>query len=313
MKWLARRLVEGDERFAVTGASGWLGRTTLEFFWAALGPVEAQRRVNAFASVDKTIGLRDGTKVEVRPLTDLVASGADSTHLLHFAAPMRDRVGELGTDAFVRMGAEICLTVSRLVERGGLAGLLLSSSGAVYADGGGYVTDVAANPYGAAKHLDELTLRQACRDAGTTIVVARVFSVSGPYMTKRHLYALGDLITQTRAGGPVRVKAQGPVRRSYVDVGEVLALGLAELLEPSSPELVFDATGEEVLEVGDLATRVGKVLRRPEVEVLRHLDPSVPGDDYFGDPTVIQALAKGRGLRLSTLDEQIVLTAAGWS
>jgi UDP-glucuronate decarboxylase len=304
-RWLAERLARGDERFAVTGASGWFGLATLDLLFAALGPEAFAERVSAFASASRSLRVGGAAQVHARPLPELASLDPPPTHLLHYAYPTPDRVASLGSDAFLRIATDISLAVVAAISRGGLSGVFFTSSGAVYGRDGRLANDLAADPYGATKVLHELAVRQVCRDAGVTSVVARVFSVSGPSTTGSQLYALGDLVAQVLAGEPIRVRAPGPVLRSYVAITDVVTVALAELLEPSSPDLVFDTGGDEVIEIGDLARRVGAVLGRPDLPVLRRFDPLLAPDRYLGDPSALAALAARSGVTVLPLDEQI--------
>lgn len=313
---LVDRLASGDERWAITGASGWFGLTAIDLLFAAIGPKEFSQRVSAFASRTCKIQLPDGSEVIAQPLGQLVTSKPFPTHLLHFAYPTREKVAVLGIDAFVRTTTEISLVVLRLLQTLRVAGLFYTSSGAVYRVGAQHETlqgNFTANAYGVMKQIDELALRQCCRDFGTTSVVARVFSVSGPRMTKRHLYALGDLITQALTSSSVEVRARGLVRRSYVSVAEVVAVAIGELLEPTVLDLIFDTGGEEIVEVSELAARVCSVIGQPKGGVLPRDELTDPPDDYHGEGSAFRALAANRGLKLAGLDEQIRQTAASWS
>src|ERR1700738_3232095 len=100
---LAARLAGGDERLAVTGASGWFGLTTLDLLRRAMGPDSFTRRVTALASVRKRILLRDGGTVDALALEELSTLRPRPDHVLHYAYPVRDRVADLGVDRYVRM------------------------------------------------------------------------------------------------------------------------------------------------------------------------------------------------------------------
>ncbi|HVE47736.1 MAG TPA: NAD-dependent epimerase/dehydratase family protein [Acidimicrobiales bacterium] len=307
---LIRSLLSGHERFAVTGASGWLGRTTLELLAGALGPQQFRDQVVGFASTSRTVTLRAGTEVRLQPLHRLAELAPAPTHLLHFAYLTRNRVPEVGVPEYVTANLAITAAVISAIQRFRPSGVFTTSSGAVYGPDGYFVTDVAANPYGALKYLEELAVRCAAADAGTRSVVTRVFSLSGAYMTKPELYGLGDFLLQVLAGGPITVRATRPVERSYCAAADVVTLALACLLRGDGQEdLVFD-TGGDVIEVGQLADRVIGALGLTEVSVERSWDPQAPPDRYVGDGTAMSALALTYGLPLLAIDGQIRETAA---
>lgn len=306
---LIRSLLSGEERFAVTGASGWLGRTTLELLAGALGPQQFRDRVAGFASASRTVTLRAGTEVRLQPLHRLADLAPAPTHLLHFAYLTRDRVTEMGVPEYARSNLSITAAVVGAIQRFSPVAVFTTSSGAVYAPGGGFVTDVSGEPYGALKYIEELSVRRAAADAGTRSVIARIFSITGAYMTKPQLYALGDFVLRALAGGPIDIRARGPVTRSYCAAGDVVALGLCCALRGRDEDLVFD-TGGDVVEMGELAERVRAVLALPDLRIQRSTAIGGPADCYAGNVERMSELAKDHGLTMQTLDDQIHETAS---
>lgn len=302
-----RPLLRGDEHFAVTGATGWFGSTALDLLDELLGE-QAAERVTAYASRPRTMRTAAGRTVEVHALSDLASSIGSATHVLHFAFLTRDRAAELGIPDYLEQNLQITATVLGAISRLHPRGLLTTSSGAVYGKARDMSCDLTGNPYGTLKHIDELALRQAMADIGGTSVVARVFSVAGRGITSPELYALGAFITMAQAGGPVRVRAQGSVVRSYVGVAEVLAVGLWSLL--SEIPLVFDSGGH-VVEMGELAALVAQLHGLPPEAVERTLDPDAPEDRYIGEPGQMAQLAEHCGLDFAPLAELVEQTAAG--
>jgi nucleoside-diphosphate-sugar epimerase len=256
----------------------------------------ADHDVVAFASRARTV---DG--IELRPIEEL----PDTPHdvLLHYAYATREHAERMGVDAYVATNVTLTETVLEALRRRQPRALFYASSGAVYGAG-----SLAENPYAVLKRHDELTLRQAMRDLGGRSVVARVFNVAGPWMHDAKGFAMASLIAQVQAGGPVEVRARHRVRRSFADVEDLAALAVA-LTEDGPEDAVFDSAGDIVVEVGDLAERVARVLGRPDVEILRTLDPDAPADDYVGDGTRMRELAGQAGVPLRSLDEQIRRTA----
>jgi UDP-glucuronate decarboxylase len=285
-------LLGGTESFAVTGATGWFGRATLDLLDQLLG-VAAARRVTAYASSPRSVTTTLGRPVEIRPLNELPGQSPAPTHLLHFACLTRDRLPAMGADAYIAANLQISMLVLEAVQRSNPAGLVLTSSGAAYTADRGLTTDLRGNPYGALKHLDELLLCAAVEAGGGSTAVARVFSVGGAGITKSDLYALGDLIAMAQRGGPLEVRASRPVVRSYAAVDDVVALALWSVLRGES--VVFDSGGD-IVEVGELARAVAEAHGLPPSVVVRRSDPEAAEDRYVGDPSAWQALVRRSGL-----------------
>jgi UDP-glucuronate decarboxylase len=304
------QLRTGDERFAVTGASGWLGRTALDVLARAMGDDAFLQRVTGFASAPKEVVLRSGLVVPLRPLKELRSLDPAPTHLVHLAYQTRNRVAELGLGPYILANVEISSLVLGALQRHRPRGVFVASSGAVYAPEGGFVTDVVSNPYGSLKYQEELLVRRAAGDIGARSVVARVFSVAGAYITKPELYALGELIMRALAGVPLTLRARGPVVRSYCAAADLLRLGILALLNPGGgSDEIFDSGGT-VVEVGELAEQVTSALGVRDLPIERATAPDVAVDRYVGNVDQMAALASGYGIQLQSLSEQILDTAA---
>jgi UDP-glucuronate decarboxylase len=299
-------LVDSRQRVVVLGATGWLGMVALDLLESALGSGFSQQ-VSAWASRARTVQLRSGTDVEIRGLSEARPADLDGAIVLHFAFLTRDRVAAMGADAYLRANLEITHRVLALVSEGAASGLVYASSGAVYNSAGGFVSDVVGNPYGAAKRLDELAFRAACSDVGASCVIPRVFSVTGPYMTKPELYALGDLILQASRADRLQIRATRPVYRSYVAADDLIAICIAASLD-GERDLVFDSGGE-IVEVGELAELVRRNAARPGMPIERTWDRSAESDRYVADKAVIEALAQRFGVAQQSLAAQVAATA----
>jgi nucleoside-diphosphate-sugar epimerase len=295
-----------DEVVAVTGATGWFGAVALDLLYEALGD-QAEARVVGYASRAREVTVSDGRTVVVHPLDALPARDPSPTTLLHCAFLTRERVAELGVDPYTSQNLAITATVLGAIARHRPRNVVAMSSGAVYSLTGGLVSDLRADPYGTLKHVDELAFRAATRDVGGVCVIPRVFSVAGARMTKPGLYALGSMIGMAKAGGPIEVRARGPVLRSYCGVDEVVALALWAAL--SGRELVFDTCGT-VVEMGELASVVAQVHGLDDDVVRRSWDPDSVADRYVGDGRLMQGLADEAGLLLRPLPDLVRETSA---
>ena len=289
------------------GATGWLGMVSLELLASALGESFTQR-VSGWASRERAVQLRAGDEIAVRDLRELGPADVDGALVLHFAFLTRDRVSAMGADEFLRENRAITDRVLSVFGAAAPLALVYASSGAVYDPAGGFVADAQANPYGAAKRLDELAFQAACRATGASCVIPRVFSVSGPYMTKPELYALGDLVLQAHRNDRLEIRAAHPVYRSYVALGDLLSVCVAAALA-GERDLLFDSGGE-IVEVGELAELVRQNAGRADLPIERAWDPSAAADRYVGDDAAAGALARRFGVTRQSLPEQVAETAA---
>ena len=298
-------LAHTTDTIAVTGATGWFGATTLDLLYDALG-ADAPSRVRAYASSSRSVVVRDGRTVPVRPLTNLLEANWSPDILLHFAYVTRDKVAELGVPEYIATNVAISTTVLEAVARSRPHQIVMASSGAVYGPGRGREHDVIGNPYGALKGLDELAFRAAADEVGASCVIPRVFAVAGPRMTKPEKYALGSMIGMARAGGPVIVRADHRVVRSYCGVDEVVAMSL--WAASRGGHAVFD-TGGEIVEVGQLAAVVARDIGRGCAVERPALVSHAPEDRYLGETTAMLSIAERSGVRLRSLAQLVAATA----
>ena len=306
----AELLRQRDIRIIVTGAGGWIGRATLEILAEALGLDGFRRNVVALASSERRLQLQTGLDVRLGALEELDSLAPTPSLLLHFAFLGREKVAEIPAERYVALNADITQRLRRAVARLRPMGMFLASSGAVYRPDGAIDTDLARNPYGALKYVDEVAFAEACGATNTPLVVARIFNLAGAYINKLDGYALASFLIDAREDRPISIRAPRIVERSYVQVGDVVNLAVAAVLEPNQPYVRFDTAGERIVELGELARLAREVAGRPQLEIHRPaLDPKLPADRYVGDPAVMRSLAGRHGVSFESLERQILRTA----
>ncbi len=307
----AEQLRTSGARFAVTGASGWLGRATLEMLSAALGG-EFHRRVSAYGSYRRDMRLSDGQSVSIEPMGQAIPPDAgDGILIFHYAFLTKDKVSALSEEEYFRKNREIRGWVRSWLDQLPVLGLLVASSGAVYDYRSGSARDAAANPYGQLKAEDEEQFAKACAQIRAPLAMPRIFNVSGPFINKFKAYALASIIVDVLEGGPIRLTARQPVLRSYVYVGDVIELCLRWLLNATKgSQLVFDTAGAEIVEIGYLARRIRAALRMEDTPIERPELTSAMENRYVGDGAVMARLAEEYGYTMIGLDEQIRRTTA---
>ena len=118
------------------------------------------------------------------------------------------------------------------------------------------------------------------------------------------------MIMQAEATGRIEVRATRPVRRSYMAIDDMLRIAIHAVGELESGDSVTFETAGEIVEMGELASRVLGVLGADPSAVARPpMDPDASADDYLGDPAVVRALAARAGITPAPLDDQIAVTA----
>jgi nucleoside-diphosphate-sugar epimerase len=302
------RLRDDGRRIVVVGARGWIGRSALALLYEALGRELFAERVACFGSNAGSVDLENGFTAPQRPLAELGGLEPKPTLLLHLAFLTKDKVAGMNPDAYAAANRALSRQVLDALAPIGADRVFVASSGAAaFADDPGAADDLKL--YGALKREDESLFADwaEAQPERRRAAIARIYSVSGPYINKHQAYALANFILDALAGRPIEVRAPMRVLRSYVAVRELLSLALALLLaDDGSAATRFD-TGGEALELGVVAQAVadalgGTVVRRPISEA---------GENrYVGDDEAWREMLSRHRVPHLALQDQIRETAA---
>jgi nucleoside-diphosphate-sugar epimerase len=289
-------------RTVITGAGGWVGRVAAsEGDEADLVLIARTPRQMKLGAVNHHLHAPDAL-LELDP--------GSRPRIVHAGFPTQDQVERMGESAYKDDVAALRLAIGTALERLGPVDFVYLSSGAATSVERGSAVAPRTAAYGKAKLDDEHMLTELIHRLGGRLCIVRAFALSGPYMTKPETYALGNMILQASRHGSIEVRAPQPVRRSYMSIADMLRVAMHAVEQiPAGGSITFETAGE-VVEMGELASRVLAVMGCDPGSVVRHeLDPDAPADDYLGDPDVVGHLAAAAGVVPTALDDQIAVTA----
>ena len=301
-------LLADGRRLVIVGASGWIGRTAISLFREALGPQAFDQRVVCFGSRPGHVDLEDGESVAQRPLSALADLAPTPTLLLHLAFLTKDKVAGMDPEAYASANRALSSVIAASLDPIGVDRLFVASSGAAaFADDPAAATDLRL--YGALKRDDERLFAGWASAApdDRRAVIARIYSVSGPWINKPDVYALASFILDGLAGRAVEVRAPMRVWRGYVALRELLSLVLAALLEEDGPPVLSFDSGGEAMELGEVGARVAAVLG---ADMIRRPVSRPDENCYVGDDASYTALLGRYGVSRVGLDDQVAETAA---
>lgn len=297
---MAEALIRNDRHIAITGASGWIGRATLDLLMHTLGE-SFESRVSCYGSSRRPIDLGGGRHVTQRMLSELGALETRQVWVLHLAFQTKDRAEVMTEEAYRSANHAIADTVLDALGRIDAQALFVASSGAATkADDS--TASTAMRLYGAMKRDDEARFAAWAEAGGRRAVIGRIFNITGPYINKHDAYAIASFVRDALAGRPIAVHAPREVVRAYVAIRELMSLVFALLGEAHDGIVRFDSGGEP-LELGEVARIVAEALGGGTVERAPVTDP-VP-DRYVGDGAAYAALLERRGIRSVPLDRQV--------
>lgn len=269
-----------EERVLVLGAGGWFGRNLVASFHRNI-PI---LKIGSWA--------RDDIQVwDFKVVKDFAP-----TLVWNFAFLTHDRIAEFGELEYEQRNLELIRQASEAVSLDSVRAVVSVSSGAVYTSG------EKETLYSQLKKIEELEIRKSAGDF-KTVVIPRVFSVSGPFVKEPSGYAFSSII-RGALEGQISVEARGRVFRRYCSVIDVLKLCLA--LTRSRSSRVFDSGGE-LVEIHDLAEVVRKLLNPQAQLISRVTEDTVSA--YHSDNDDWSKLCVAHNLRPATLQSQIVHVA----
>ena len=296
-----------EKKFLITGAAGWLGKATLELLKNV--SKDFPNNIACFGSAEKVIELLDGTKVKQNKLSDLESYPKEKAdYLINFAFLTKEKSINLSKKEFLETNRFLSNFISQQALRIEVPNVITISSGGVYSQDRTFVESIDEDIYGFLK-LEEESLFLKLSDLGKRIVIPRLFNVSGPHVYKHDLYMLPSLVFQAIKKDKIIINSQMKVYRSFVSLAELMSvvLGTFEELELGE-SLVFDASGTEVIEIGELALKV-KQLLHSEAEILRGALNKETADRYLGSSKEYTELIRKLEISPNSLKDQILCTA----
>lgn len=290
---------------SVTGASGWLGKSTLEIVKAS---GHDMTKVVALASTKKDIVLDDGMVVNAHPITDPPDLIQETEVLIHLAYLTRDKVSSVGYDEYVLTNLDLTSIALSWLANFPIKSFVTVSSGARNDQStGAPETNIRSNPYGFLKRVDELTFEEECNRRGITAVIARLWGATGLDMMDAEKYAIGNFVISALKNQKIEISSGHKVVRRYVDSREFMqvCIELAKLGVSAN----FDSGGPEI-EIGQLAHEIDRQFGG-NIEISRPSESNREDDLYFPKSKDFEEYARISKINLSSIQEQISNTIAG--
>jgi len=292
--------------YIVTGASGWMGRTTLEYLKNSLN-VNLQVEVRCFSSRNKQFELSDGEVIQTESLDRMSIINSEVEGVFHFAFLTRDYVSKYGLDKYVAINNSILDITADALKKIRYKWVVGVSSGAVFDQGtNALARDINKNPYGFLKLQEESMLQQISMQAGANCVIGRLWASTGRLMPVDRKYAISDFIYQGLTSNLITVQSGHQVWRRYIDaqdfmevLGKMAANGLNRVLDSSG----------SLVEIGELAAMVGLLTSSEVSRIDKRSSPE--SDLYYPKGGEMDSFVQEFGLSLKSLDEQLASTIEG--
>ena len=289
----------------VTGATGWLGRETVARV--------IEGKFESIAKTDLLLASSNGRDLEldslgVYPTVALEnLSHRESTNsiegLVHLAFITKDKTTQYSFSEYVAKNIELISAACEIIERDKPKWVVVVSSGAIIDRATLEIErNVARNPYGFCKRIEEALIAESARKVGANIVIGRLWGGTGLYMPVKRAYAISDFIESAKENGAIRINSGGDVIRRYCDAGDFMEVLVRSAIQGDTTTL---DSGGSIIEVGELAKLISA--RLGEISISRSEVPTAV-DDYYPRGSEFEELAKSVGVQLHGIDEQVLRT-----
>ena len=281
------------QKFLVTGASGWLGKTFFalhkdkghEFLFTG-------SRARDVVFDNHTLRIHEHDK-------DLIADYSP-TVIVDFGFVTHEQLRTMPEDEYRNVNERLIEQAIDVLEMPSVRyGLFTSSGFAVYptdATKGNF----SANPYGYLKRLTEERVLEVSQRTGRQSIVMRPWSLSGTLATKDHS-AFASFIRQSFSN-VIEVEATNQVLRRYSSAEDFIALATVKLFSGNCYGELFESGGD-LISLINLAEKIAKS-QDHDVRVMSNiLDSKI--DSYHSDDSQWLEACRKFDFIPETIDEQI--------
>jgi UDP-glucuronate decarboxylase len=313
-------------RIFITGGTGFLGRTLLDYFAESAASHGSDFDVTVMSRAPESFLARHPQyagagwlRFVAGDLTRFAPPEPGTTDVLHAAA---DTHGVDDKAAWIDQIVGGTRAALDWAIASGATRFLLTSSGAVYgpqpadlariaeSHAGAPSTTSLGGVYGQAKRVAEQLCTVYAKAHALSPVIARCFAFTGPHLAADGPYAIGNFIRDALAGLPIHVQGDGLAVRSYL-YGRDMAHWLVTLMLHGEPGRAYNVGSDQATTIAALAETVARVLA-PGTPVVIGRRVADDGVRSVYVPDIGQAAALGLSVQ-TPLDEAIRLTARSWA
>lgn len=284
----------------ITGATGWLGHAALQAITKVLPEVKSED-LNLYASrerihSDPTFGL-----VKINEFASSEHTPKNIDLFIALALKTRDYAIEMDEEDYLAGNKDLIEKHIELMKASNPKKIILISSGVVskYLEG-----SWPLDPYTEIKLLEEKLFNEFAKQAGSKLIVLRLWGATGELMTEPLKYAIGDLIYQAEINNQIIIKSKREVFRRYTDATQIFQVLIRGLQNNFSGTL---NSGGVTVEIESLARLIVNNYQK-SIEIIRKLETGSKPDLYVPTDSEFDNLAKSVGINLLSLEEQITLT-----
>ncbi len=284
---------------ALTGASGWIGKNTLNCY---LLQNRNLNNIKLFSSKTRLINYRFINKhiknYSLKQLKNEIGLKA----IIHTAFIRAVLQKEFSFEEYINFNREISSELIYALEKYPNLPVISISSGVAkeYESG---LKNIEENPYGFLKFEEEKKLQELSKTR--MVLIFRVYACTGPFLKIPTHYALGQFIQNCLNGENIRINSSFKVYRSYIFLPDLMNICL-KILDSPLPNgfYLYDACTNKV-EIEELANLVmnqfdGISIKRPKINNLTN--------SYCGESKNFLELANKYSYKITPFAEQVKIS-----
>ena len=282
----------------ITGASGFIGRATLQYFYKIFQD-DIEKFVFPISASQKNIKLSNNFSIKTYDYSHNFEINKTYT-IFHYSYATKDKLSTLSDDEFNKNCHIINKSLHKIIKNYNVESLIFTSSGAIYNQN---------NLYAKNKINDELYFLELSKKYNFNILIPRIFNIGGPFINKPQDYALSNIILQVKANKKIIINANNDVFRSYVHVNNLIDLFFKWLTDKDKETpLIFDISHPNKIEIKKLAKKICEILKINCEIISPNYNSQNLSDDYVGDSAKMMSLCKKYQINLDDLDQIILDT-----
>lgn len=285
----------------IKGATGWIGQQTAK---KLVNKFRENLNLTLINSNPAYICIHDKHYQTISPSSLNLDKQID--YFFDYAFQTREKIESLGEKQYVDVNLNLINHSVEIVKKLRPKTVVLTSSGAVY-NSSRYAQTKKHRLYSELKAMQERKIIDACKESGSSLIIVRVFNLSGEGINKSKVYVFQEIIEKALKNEEIIVKSSYQVFRRYCDIGQLLDLLLQ--LSFNEENICFDSGGQ-LIEIHRLVEVVKTSLNSNSPILFEPIDYLSIPDKYYSSSDKYELLIR-KYLNQDSLpiESQVIKTA----
>jgi len=292
------------EKILISGASGWLGNSTLRYLEKQYKIEQLKGNLQVVSTSNKN--LDSFPSINTKTYEQLINEDSEYDGFIHLASLTKDKSLIMNKNEYIGEYLRITSNAAQLLQKT-KKWFIFVSSGAIWElPNLKLENSIEKNPYGFLKRLEENLFSEICKNSGIAYVCGRLWGGAGIELREPEKYAIGSLILNAIRNQNLQINSGHKVYRRYVDTSIFMELCIK--MAQKGITKTFDSGGE-IVEIQEIAEIIN--LRFPKLQIMRTNRASQEDDKYFSRSQEFEELLKDFDLQHPTISELIDQTIIG--